>query len=96
MRDLGFATAAMALREDTVSIEDPIFWGKRGWRLYWAQKETGLADGTIADCDYTVRILYVPRGGLPECGGGQRRGLLAAVQRGEKREKKRVFNKEKT
>ena len=36
----------------------------------------GLAADTIAHCDYTVMIPMSSRGGLPECGGSQRRGLL--------------------
>lgn len=56
LRDLGFATAAMALREDTVSIEDPHLLGEERLAVILGTEGDGLADGTIADCDYTVRI----------------------------------------
>ena len=45
LRELGFKTAAMALKEDSASSDDPEL-----------MKEDGLAPETIADCDYTVMI----------------------------------------
>ena len=46
----------MALREDTVSIEDPHLLGEERLAVILGTEGDGLADGTIADCDYTVRI----------------------------------------
>ncbi len=56
LRKLGFKTAAMALREDSVSIDDPALMAEEKLALVLGTEGEGLADGTIADCDYTVRI----------------------------------------
>ncbi len=56
LRDLGFKTAAMALREDSVSIDDPGLMAEDKLAIVLGTEGEGLADGTIADCDYTVRI----------------------------------------
>ena len=56
LRDLGFRTAAMALREDSVSIEDPILCAVEKLAIILGSEGDGLAPDTIADCDYTVRI----------------------------------------
>lgn len=56
LRALGFKTAAMALREDSVSIDDPALMEEEKLAVVLGTEGEGLADGTIADCDYTVRI----------------------------------------
>ena len=56
LRDLGFKTAAMALREDSVSIDDVALMAEEKLAVVLGTEGEGLADGTIADCDYTVRI----------------------------------------
>ena len=56
LRRLGFATAAMALREDSVSIDDPRLLGEERLAIVLGTEGDGLAGSTIADCDYTVRI----------------------------------------
>lgn len=56
LRDLGFRTAAMALREDSVSIEDPVLCAVEKLAIILGSEGDGLAPDTIADCDYTVRI----------------------------------------
>lgn len=56
LRNLGFKTAAMALREDSVSIDDPGLMAEDKLAIVLGTEGEGLADGTIADCDYTVRI----------------------------------------
>lgn len=53
---LGFRTAAMALREDSVGIDDPQLAREEKLAIVLGTEGDGLADGTIADCDYTVRI----------------------------------------
>ena len=53
---LGFKTAAMALREDSLSIDDPILRAEEKLAVVLGSEGDGLADGTIANCDYTVRI----------------------------------------
>lgn len=53
---LGFKTAAMALRDDTVSIRDPELRKEEKLAIILGTEGEGLAAETIADCDYTVRI----------------------------------------
>ena len=56
LRRLGFKTAAMALREDSVSIEDPRLTAEDKLAIILGTEGDGLAASTIAQCDYTVRI----------------------------------------
>lgn len=53
---LGFKTAAMALRDDSVSIDDPQLMSEEKLAIILGTEGDGLASATIADCDYTVRI----------------------------------------
>ena len=53
---LGFRTAAMALRDDSVSIDDAALMGEERLAIVLGTEGDGLADSTIAACDYTVRI----------------------------------------
>ena len=53
---LGFKTAAMALKKDTVSIDDPVLMKEDKLAVILGTEGEGLADCTIADCDYTVKI----------------------------------------
>ena len=56
LRELGFKTAAMALRDDSFSVNDPQLMGEDKLAIVLGTEGDGLADETIADCDYTVRI----------------------------------------
>lgn len=56
LRRLGFKTAAMALSEHAVSIEDPALCREEKLAIVLGTEGDGLARGTIAACDYTVRI----------------------------------------
>ena len=56
LRELGFRTAAMALREDSVSIDDVGLAAEPRLAIVLGTEGTGLTRRTIADCDYTVRI----------------------------------------
>jgi len=56
LRELGFKTAAMALRDDSVSIRDPRLAAEEKLAIVLGTEGDGLAASTIADCDYTVRI----------------------------------------
>ena len=56
LRELGFETAAMALREDSVSIDDAGLAAEPKLAIVLGTEGTGLTRRTIADCDYTVRI----------------------------------------
>lgn len=56
LKDLGFRTAAMALKEDSVSIRDPKLNAESKLAVILGTEGEGLADSTIDGCDYTVRI----------------------------------------
>lgn len=53
---LGFQTAAMALSDDSVSIDDPCLTGIDKLAIVLGTEGEGLATTTIASCDYTVKI----------------------------------------
>ena len=56
LRDLGFATAAMALRADAVPPDHPSLVSAERLAIVLGTEGDGLAQDTIADCDYTVCI----------------------------------------
>ena len=56
LKELGFKTCAMALREDTLSIRDPRLQAEPKLAVVLGTEGDGLADSTISNCDYTVKI----------------------------------------
>lgn len=56
LRALGFKTVAMALCDDSVSIDDPRLMAEEKLAIILGTEGDGLAQSTIADCDYTVKI----------------------------------------
>ena len=56
LRAMGFRTAALALREDSISIEDQRLKQEERLALILGTEGDGLAAETMADCDYIVRI----------------------------------------
>ena len=56
LNSLGFKTAAMALKEDTLSIEDPLLRSEQKLAIVLGTEGDGLATSTIENCDYTVKI----------------------------------------
>ena len=56
LRQLGFKTAALALRDDTLSIDDPVLAATDKLAVILGSEGDGLVDNTIASCDYTVKI----------------------------------------
>ncbi len=56
LQALGFKTAAMALREDSVSIDDTGLLSEDKLAIVLGTEGDGLANDTIANCDYTVKI----------------------------------------
>ena len=56
LKELGFKTAAMALSDDSVTIKDPRLMAEEKLAIILGTEGDGLADSTISDCDYTVRI----------------------------------------
>lgn len=53
---LGFKTAAMALSDDSVPIDDPTLMSEPKLAIVLGTEGDGLSRSTIAHCDYTVRI----------------------------------------
>ena len=53
---LGFTTAAMALRQDSLRLDDPRLLNAEKLAVVLGTEGDGLADATIAQCDYTVMI----------------------------------------
>ena len=56
LKKLGFKTAAMALRQDSISIDDPDLMSEEKLAIILGTEGDGLADCTIEDTDYTVLI----------------------------------------
>ena len=56
LQALGFKTAAMALRDDSVSIDDAGLLSEDKLSIVLGTEGDGLANDTIANCDYTVKI----------------------------------------
>jgi tRNA G18 (ribose-2'-O)-methylase SpoU len=56
LRRLGFKTAAMALCENSISIDDPALQQEERLAVVLGSEGDGLAANTIAQCDYTVKI----------------------------------------
>ena len=56
LKEQGFQTVAMALRDDTVNIDDPGLHKKEKLAIVLGTEGEGLTSQTIASCDYTVKI----------------------------------------
>ena len=56
LRELGFQTAAMALKDDSLSIKDPRLAQADKLAVVLGTEGDGLADSTIESCDFTVKI----------------------------------------
>ena len=56
LKQLGFKTAAMALSDNSVSIDDTRLLAEEKLAIILGTEGDGLAETTIADCDYTVKI----------------------------------------
>lgn len=56
LRELGFKTAAMALSDRAVSVDDPALMAEEKLAIILGTEGDGLSNETIADCDYTVCI----------------------------------------
>lgn len=60
LRSLGFATASMAISDDSVSISDLALKRKEKLAIILGTEGDGLSEKTIADSDYTVKIPMSP------------------------------------
>jgi len=56
LKKMGFKSVAMALRDDSVSIDDPVLLAEEKLAIILGTEGDGLSGQTIADCDYTVKI----------------------------------------
>ena len=56
LKEMGFQTAAMALTNDSVSIDDKNLMAEEKLAIVLGTEGEGLAKRTIATCDYTVKI----------------------------------------
>ncbi len=56
LKELGFKTAALALTDDSVSIDDPQLMAEEKLAVILGTEGDGLSHKTIAGCDYTVKI----------------------------------------
>ncbi len=56
IKSLGFKTVAMALKDNSVSIDDPRLVNEEKLAIVMGTEGDGLSDKTIYDCDYTVKI----------------------------------------
>lgn len=56
LKKMGFCTAAMALRQDTVSIRDPRLMQEEKLAILLGTEGEGLGEETLVCCDYTIKI----------------------------------------
>ena len=56
LHELGFTTAAMALSDDSIALDDPRLKSCERLALVFGTECDGLAKSTISQCDFTVRI----------------------------------------
>lgn len=56
IKALGFKTVAMALKDDSVSINDPVLANEKKLAVIMGTEGDGLSDETIYDCDFTAKI----------------------------------------
>jgi tRNA G18 (ribose-2'-O)-methylase SpoU len=56
LKESGFKTVSMALRNDSVEIDDPVLHAEERLAVILGTEGEGLASTTIADSDYTVKI----------------------------------------
>jgi tRNA G18 (ribose-2'-O)-methylase SpoU len=56
LNELGYSTAAMALSDDSIALDDPILKDEPRLALIMGTEGDGLSRATIAACDYQVVI----------------------------------------
>lgn len=56
LKEMGFKTAAMALRDDSISIADPVLKETEKLAIVLGTEGDGLDSETMDQCDYIVRI----------------------------------------
>ena len=56
IKTFGYKTVAMALKDNSLSVDDPRLTAEKKLAVIMGTEGDGLADDTIADCDFTVKI----------------------------------------
>ena len=56
IKNLGFKTVAMALKDNSLSINDPMLMKEDKLAVIMGTEGDGLSEQTISDCDFTVKI----------------------------------------
>ena len=56
LKNMGYKTCAMALKDDSYSVDDPALREVEKLAIVLGTEGDGLAASTIANCDYTVKI----------------------------------------
>lgn len=56
IKTLGYKTVAMALKDNSLSVDDPRLTAEKKLAVIMGTEGDGLADDTIAGCDFTVKI----------------------------------------
>ena len=56
IKELGIKTVAMALKDNSLSINDPALAKEKKLAVIMGTEGDGLSDKTISDCDFTVKI----------------------------------------
>mgnify|MGYP002734981644 CR=1 FL=1 len=56
LKEMGYKTAAMALSNHSISIDDSQLMKEDKLAIVLGSEGDGLTETTIADCDYTVKI----------------------------------------
>ena len=56
LKELGFKTVSMALRDDSYSIDDPRLRQEEKLAILMGSEGDGLTEDTLANCDFTVKI----------------------------------------
>ena len=56
LKEAGFKTASLALKDDTLSIDDPRLRQEEKLAILMGSEGDGLTDETLASCDFTVKI----------------------------------------
>lgn len=56
LKEMGFKTVSMALRDDSYSIDDPRLRQEQRLAILMGSEGDGLTEDTLASCDFTVKI----------------------------------------
>ncbi|MEE1279873.1 MAG: RNA methyltransferase [Oscillospiraceae bacterium] len=56
LKQKGFVTAALALKNNSIGIDDPILSSSQKLALFFGAEGDGLSEDTIEACDYTAKI----------------------------------------